>query len=107
MEEQIERFQNRLVDNTQVLGLKNQRIEQLCMERDRIRGRIDEIGRYITTKCLTFEEMPRDTLFASVMGYVHRIMEELKSLQRGLAPKPAERPNDASRAPKFKALMYP
>jgi len=107
MEEQMERFQDQLIDNTRILGLKNQRIEQLCMERDRIRGRIDEIGRYITTKCLTCEEMPRDILFASVMGYVHRIMEELKSLQRGLAPKPAERPNDASRAPKFKALMYP
>ncbi|XP_075105161.1 uncharacterized protein LOC142179348 [Nicotiana tabacum] len=107
MEEQMERFQEQLIDNTRILGLKNQRIEQLCIERDRIRGRINDIGRYITTKCLTCEEMPRDVLFASIMGYVHQIMEELKSLQRSLAPKPAERPNDASRAPKFKALMYP
>ncbi|XP_019266482.1 PREDICTED: uncharacterized protein LOC109243925 isoform X2 [Nicotiana attenuata] len=44
MEEQMERFQDQLADKAQVLGTKNQRIEQLLMERDRIRGRIEEIG---------------------------------------------------------------
>ncbi|XP_070002425.1 uncharacterized protein [Nicotiana sylvestris] len=36
MEEQMERFQDQLIDNTRILGLKNQRIEQLCIERDNI-----------------------------------------------------------------------
>ncbi|XP_070015742.1 uncharacterized protein [Nicotiana sylvestris] len=45
MEEQMERFQDQLIDNTRILGLKNQRMEQLCLERDRIRGRINEIGK--------------------------------------------------------------
>lgn len=102
----MERFQDQLANNAQVLGAKNQRIEQLFMEMDSIRGKIDEIGHYVTMRCLACEEIPCDTLFDSVMGYVHRIMEELKSLQRGLAPKPAERPNDAPWAPTFKALMY-
>ncbi|XP_070021755.1 uncharacterized protein [Nicotiana sylvestris] len=107
MEKQMERFQDRLADNAQALRLKNRQIEQLFRERDNIRSRIDDIGHYIYMRCLACEQMPRDTLLTSVMGYVHRIMNELKSLQRGLTPKPAERPNDASRAPELKSLIYP
>ena len=89
-----------------MLGTRNQQIERLLMERDRIKGRIDDIGHYITIKCLACEDMSRTTFFASIMIYVHQIMEDLKDLQRSLAPKPAARPNDAPRAPKFKTLKH-
>nr|XP_016450650.1 PREDICTED: uncharacterized protein LOC107775434 [Nicotiana tabacum] len=96
MEAQMEKFQNRLVDNARVLGLKNQQIEQMFRERDGIQERIDEIGRYIHMRYLSCEQMPQDALFSSVMGYIRQIMGELKNLRRGLTPKPAKRPKDAS-----------
>ncbi|XP_070013861.1 spindle pole body component 110-like [Nicotiana sylvestris] len=101
MEKQMNEFQDQLLYNVQMQRTRNQ-LEQLFMERDKIRDRIEEIGHYITMRCLACEKIPRDTFFASVMGYVCRIMEELKSLQRGLAPKPAERQNDAPWAPNSK-----
>ncbi|XP_070010046.1 uncharacterized protein [Nicotiana sylvestris] len=101
MERQMEMFQDQLATNTQTLGLKSRQIRQLFAERDDIRGRIDEIGHYIYMKCLACEQMPRKTLLASVMGGVHRIMNELKSLQKDLTPRAAKRPNDASWIPKL------
>ncbi|XP_070025122.1 uncharacterized protein [Nicotiana sylvestris] len=48
MEKQMNEFQDQLLYNAQMLGTRNQQIEQLFMERDRIRGRIEKIGHYIT-----------------------------------------------------------
>ena len=101
MERRMEIFQDQLANNAQTLGLKNQQIRHLFAERDNIRGRIDEIGHYIYMRCLACEQMPRKTLLVSIMGCVHRIMNELKNLQRDLTPRAAERPNDASRVPKL------
>jgi len=97
----MELFQDQLADNAQELGLKNRQIGQLFIERDNIRERIDEIGRYIYMKCLACEQIPRKTLLVSIMGCVHRIMNELRSLQRDLTPRAAKGPNDASWAPKL------
>ena len=101
MERQMGLFQDRIADDAQALGLKNQQIRQLLSERDDIRARIDEIGHYIYMKCLACERTPRKTLLISIMGCVRRIMNELKNLQRDLTPRAAERPNDASRALKL------
>ncbi|XP_070017044.1 uncharacterized protein [Nicotiana sylvestris] len=75
MEKQINEFQDRLLYDAQVPGTRNQQIERLLMERDRIKGRIDDIGHYITIKCLAFEDMSCTTFFASIMIYVHHIMK--------------------------------
>jgi len=97
---------SQLFYNAQVLWTQNQQIERLLMERDRIKGRIDDIGHYITIKYLACEDMSRTTFFASIMIYVHQFMKDLKDLQRGLAPKPVARPNDAPRAPKIRTLRH-
>ncbi|XP_070003423.1 uncharacterized protein [Nicotiana sylvestris] len=55
MEKRMERFQDRLTDNAQILGLKNRRIEQLFVERDNIQRRIDETGHYIYMSCVACE----------------------------------------------------
>jgi len=101
MERQMDMFQDQLATNAQTLGLKSRQIRQLFAERDNIRARIDEIGHYIYLKCLACEQTPRETLIASIMGCVHRIMNELKSLQRDLTPRAAKGPKDASWVPKL------
>ena len=94
-------FQDQLAANAQTLGLKSRQIRQLFAERDNIRARIDEVGHYIYLKCLACEQTPRENLIASIMGCVHRIMNELKGLQRDLTPRAAKGPKDASWVPKL------
>jgi len=107
MEEEMQQLQNQHLHDTQVLEGRNQQVGRLLQEKGRIQERIRTIADYIIVKCQACEDMTHTTFFAAVMTFVRQIKSDLERLQRDLAYRSVERPNDVPWAlGEFEALMY-
>ncbi|XP_070010842.1 uncharacterized protein [Nicotiana sylvestris] len=105
MEDEIWQLQRQHLQDSQVLGGRSDQIRRLLIEKGRTRNKIGTIAHAIIRRCRMCEDMTRTTFLSAVMIFVKRTIYELEQLERDLAPKPATRPNDASRAPTFGTLM--
>ncbi|XP_070003413.1 uncharacterized protein [Nicotiana sylvestris] len=76
MEEQMERFQDQLTDNAQVLGAKNQRIEQLFMERDRIREISNQLVCWNVLEDYHYQTRSKGPISKSMTNSENRVEEE-------------------------------
>jgi len=103
----MQQWQNQHLHDTQVLEARNQQVGHLLQKKGRIQERFRAIADYIVVKCQACEDMTRTTFFAAVMTFVRQITSDLERLQRDLAHRPVERPNDVPQAPgEFEPLMY-
>ncbi|XP_070017011.1 golgin IMH1-like [Nicotiana sylvestris] len=106
MEGEIQQLRKQHLHDSRVLKVRGDQIERLHLEKCQTRNKILTIASAITRKCRECEDMTRTTFMSALMIFVKRTMYDLEQLERDLAPKPAARPNDASWAPTFGALMY-
>ncbi|XP_070019550.1 uncharacterized protein [Nicotiana sylvestris] len=106
MEVEVQQLKNQHMQDSQALKTCSDQIKRLLIEKKQARDRIRAIARAIFRRCRAREDMTHATFVSAVLIYVKRTMNELEQLKSDLEPRPAARPNDASRAPIFEALEY-
>jgi len=106
MEAEVQQLQDQHLQDSRALKTCSDQIRRLLIEKKQTKDRIRAIAHAIFRRCRVCEDMTHTTFVSAVMIYVKRTMNELEQLERDLDPRPAARPNDAPRTPKFEALEY-